>query len=126
MTEFETHLRTVPVREIPPHWRAGILAAAEGREETAQRGSLAGLWEIFRGLLWPHPAAWAVLAACWLVVTVLCFSGPRGPSLYVVTPPDLEPVRVAPESYVLHRQALEGMLKESWLSENLPRDRTRL
>jgi hypothetical protein len=126
MTEWETHLRSVPVRDVPPRWRAEILAAAERSEEPVRRGTLLALGDFFRGLLWPHPAAWASLAAGWLLAGVLCVSGPRGPSLYGVTPPDLEPVRVTPETYVLHRQALEGMLKESLLSENPPMDRTRL
>lgn len=125
MTEFENHLSQTPVREIPAHWRREILAAAETKPVVRS-------WPFrmpqfaFRNLLWPHPAAWAVLAACWLLVAVLCFSGPRGRSLYVVTPPDLEPVRVAPKSFVLHRQALELMLEEGRISEQESFDRNKL
>jgi hypothetical protein len=73
--EFEQHLRRQPAREIPPEWRTRILSAA-----SAERPGSLGFWQ--RGalrrelakLLWPHPVAWAGLAAVWMFIIALNFS----------------------------------------------------
>ena len=57
---FEERLRRVPLREVPPEWRRKILRTS--RPQEAARPSL------LRALLWPHPVAWAGLAAAWAVV----------------------------------------------------------
>jgi hypothetical protein len=63
--EFEEKLRRQPRREIPAHWREDILRPL--RATTA-----AHPW--WRQWLWPHPAAWASLAAMWVAVFALQFA----------------------------------------------------
>lgn len=72
---FEQHLRRQPPRRLPAEWRDEILAAARTAQAEAERAAgarprslalprLAG----WREWLWPSPAAWAGLAACWLAI----------------------------------------------------------
>src|SRR5688572_21520129 len=60
--KFEQKLRRQAPREIPRAWRAQIIAAAGARTEGVS-------W--WRQLLWPHPAAWAGLAAMWIAALAL-------------------------------------------------------
>lgn len=69
--EFENKLRSQPRREIPPEWRREIL----GPLRKSQDASVA--W--WRQLLWPHPAAWASLAAAWVAIVLLSFAGAPEP-----------------------------------------------
>jgi hypothetical protein len=72
--QFEKRLRGQPCRPVPPSWREEILRTARaaapgsparaGRQPASSSTVAAWLW----GLLWPHPRAWAGLAALWLVV----------------------------------------------------------
>jgi hypothetical protein len=67
--EFEQKLRSQAPREIPRAWRAQITATARARTEGVS-------W--WRQLLWPHPAAWAGLAAMWIAAFALqTASGPE-------------------------------------------------
>ena len=69
--EFENKLRGQPRREIPPEWRREILAPLRLRTEVPVS------W--WRQLLWPHPAAWASLAAAWVAIFALNLAGaPEG------------------------------------------------
>jgi hypothetical protein len=71
MNEFEQRLQRVPVKPLPAGWRAEILAAAAARPQVV-RGTWAGrLNATLHDLLWPHPQAWAGLAAAWLVILLL-------------------------------------------------------
>jgi len=65
--EFENKLRGQPRREIPPEWRREILAPLRRRPEAPVS------W--WRQLLWPHPAAWASLAAAWVAIFALNLAG---------------------------------------------------
>jgi hypothetical protein len=82
MNEFEQRLRQVPVKPIPGEWRAEILAAAEAKQPSLERGvHAASTWQaritaILCSLFWPHPRAWAGLAAVWVVIAILHFSQP--------------------------------------------------
>jgi len=75
MNEFEQRLRSVPVKPLPGDWRAEILATAEAIPAVPApppwRERLAGGW---RSLFWPHPRAWAGLAAVWVIIALLHFS----------------------------------------------------
>ena len=88
--DFETRLQRQPMRQIPGAWREQILSAArqasparhappvlrsstaEGGRTThhalASRSLLSTFNHQFSTLLWPHPTAWAGLAAAWLVI----------------------------------------------------------
>ncbi len=76
---FEQKLRRQPYREAPPRWREEILTGARlaATESSAARRPTSGL-SFFaacrRNLtnwLWPHPTAWAGLAAIWLLILIL-------------------------------------------------------
>jgi hypothetical protein len=106
MNEFEQRLRRVPMKPLPAGWRAEILAAVPARP-AAVRGSWAGrLNARLHDLLWPHPQAWAGLAAAWLVILLLQVSQRDG------TPARAEKyVPPSPEMLVELRQQ-EQMLVE--------------
>lgn len=126
MTDFENHLRRAAVRQIPPHWRDEILTTAEkSRPEPATSGIVA-FYLAVRGWLWPHPAVWAGLAACWIVTGFLCFSGPRGPTLYAVTPPGIRPLTVAPGQYAAYLKARDTLLAQPSSGEPEPFNRRKL
>jgi len=72
---FEQQLQGLPLRPVPPGWRNEILQAARDAQpatspashlqEEDSRVSPFPIWN-WRAWLWPHPAAWAGLAAVWL------------------------------------------------------------
>jgi hypothetical protein len=72
--QFENRLRCQTPRSVPPAWREEILRtahlAASSAPMPARRSvsspSIFASW--VWSLLWPHPWAWAGLAALWLVV----------------------------------------------------------
>jgi hypothetical protein len=74
--DFEKHLQRQPLRPVPAAWREEILSAA--RQASAPQPTphparrfrpsvLSTLNSQLSTFLWPHPAAWAGLAAIWLV-----------------------------------------------------------
>jgi len=75
--DFEQKLQRQPLRQVPAGWRADILAAcpASGIESRKQeRHWLSTLNSRLSTLLWPHPAAWAGLAAVWIFIFAVNFS----------------------------------------------------
>jgi hypothetical protein len=93
MNELEQKLSRQPVRRIPAEWRAEILAAAELPPRPAPRASfLSGLNQQLSMWLWPHPKAWAGLAAVWVLIFAVDFSARdrRQPVAEKSTPPSLE------------------------------------
>ena len=70
MNNFEQRLRQVPPKALPPAWRAEILAAAEKALPAPPNRPRVSPWKwtALRELFWPHPKAWAGLAAIWLVI----------------------------------------------------------
>jgi hypothetical protein len=66
-SDFEKRLQDQPMREIPSHWRAGILATAQTTPP----------W--WREWLWPCPRAWAGLAAAWGIILLLHVASPSEP-----------------------------------------------
>ena len=75
MNDLEQRLQRQSLKEIPPAWRAEILMAAT---QAAPRPAPAVSWITTKqqlvAVFWPHPKAWAGLAALWLVILVLHFS----------------------------------------------------
>lgn len=85
--ELEKQLREQPIRPIPAHWREEILRAVQlqagaeseagagrveslpGRMKAPSKGKESPTW--WRDLLWPHPVAWAGLAAAWVLIVGL-------------------------------------------------------
>ena len=75
--DFEKRLQRQPMRRVPSEWRANILSAArqaaslQHAPRTTHHASpslLSTLHHQLTTLLWPHPAAWAGLAAVWVVI----------------------------------------------------------
>ena len=83
--QFEQRLKRQPLHQIPAEWRREILSVAEKaqpkrrsltdslsqRERVGVRGNRPvlncfGSW--LRDLFWPHPVAWAGLAAIWIFI----------------------------------------------------------
>jgi hypothetical protein len=79
MDELEKKLQRQTPRKIPGEWRAEILnaALAATTSQCASRlphhGFLSTLRHQLAALLWPHPKAWAGLAAIWLAVLSMNF-----------------------------------------------------
>jgi hypothetical protein len=78
MDDFEQKLQRQPLRQIPGEWREEILRAADevGTARRAVRGRLgeASLPNWLSIILWPHPTAWAGLAAVWVFIFAVNFS----------------------------------------------------
>jgi len=78
MDQFERRLSRQPVRQVPAEWRGEILAEA-GRASRVKGRAQKGIWPsslVSRLLaaLWPHPVAWAGLAAVWIFIFAVDFS----------------------------------------------------
>ena len=77
LESFAQHLRAQPPRELPEHWRAEILAAAS---RTASPVIRPRRWHRAAGMLgawlWPHPAAYAGLAAVRALIVAMQLSTP--------------------------------------------------
>jgi hypothetical protein len=76
-SQFENRLRRQPVKPIPAEWREEILDAARNATVSiatprpTPHGLLATLRRYLSPLLRPQPAAWASLAAVWVVIITL-------------------------------------------------------
>ncbi len=79
LDDFEKRLQRQPVRQVPGEWREEILSAARqagspqppprnAQHAAPSRSLLSTLHHQLSALLWPHPAAWAGLAAAWVVI----------------------------------------------------------
>ncbi|HKW28479.1 MAG TPA: hypothetical protein VJT54_04025 [Verrucomicrobiae bacterium] len=76
--DFEQKLRRQPLRQVPAEWRAEILAAAS-RESGVESRTPKNFWSssVVRHLssvFWPHPVAWAGLAAIWIFILAINFT----------------------------------------------------
>jgi hypothetical protein len=88
MDDFEQKLQRQPLRQVPAEWREEILVAADvnrrqatscevGRGFTSaatRRSLLSTLNYQLSTLLWPHPTAWAGLAAVWILILAVDYS----------------------------------------------------
>jgi hypothetical protein len=76
MEQFESRLSRLPLRKIPGEWRGEILAAANFclSPPVTRRSFLSTFNHQLSTLLWPHPKAWAGLAAVWVFIFALNFS----------------------------------------------------
>jgi len=73
--QFEDRLHRQPLRPVPHEWRAEILAAAgSAARPTPHASFLATFNQQLASLFWPHPKAWAGLAAVWIFILAVNFS----------------------------------------------------
>ena len=86
---FEQRLRRQPLRQLPHEWRGEILSACSGDSAERRRSKflnagflpkaatpawLSALRQQLAAFFWPHPRAWAGLAAVWICILALNFS----------------------------------------------------
>lgn len=77
MDDFEQRLKQQSLRPIPAGWRTEILEAGRGsRVESREQEQLWLSTFVSRlsTVLWPHPKAWAGLAAVWIFIFAVHFS----------------------------------------------------
>jgi hypothetical protein len=75
--DFEQRLQRQPPRQVPAEWREEILAAAVTSRHPSRATRLAFLSSLnsqLSTILWPHPVAWAGLAAVWIFIFTLDLS----------------------------------------------------
>ena len=105
--QFKEKLARQHLRPIPPAWRAKILTTARAAASPCtvsppgRPSQLAIVRSVMAGWLWPHPRAWAGLAAVWLLVLGLDLAG-REPSRLEVA--GLEPAASAQVTVLLNEQ----------------------
>lgn len=108
MDDFEQRLRRQPLNPPPAEWRAEILSRARAAAASDRRTMSPGLLSRFRECLWPHPAAWASLAAIW----ILLFSVQRQTETAIQS--EMIALRAAPEevleAFAQRQQATERLL----------------
>jgi len=71
MDDFEQRLKRQPLRQLPADWRADILADGRGSKVEGrgrERFELSTFVSRLSIVFWPHPKAWAGLAAVWMVI----------------------------------------------------------
>jgi len=71
--DFEKRLQRQPLRPIPPEWRTEILQTAAARS-TRNPNPETRNPSLLSALFWPHPKAWAGLAAVWVLIFALRFA----------------------------------------------------
>jgi hypothetical protein len=78
--DFEQKFQRQTLRQVPAEWREEILTAAESagsarHSPPVTRPSwLSTLNAQLSTILWPHPVAWAGLAAVWILILAVDFS----------------------------------------------------
>ena len=75
--QFEARLKRQPLRQLPANWKGEILAAAKSAHPASRiprRSFLSTINSQLSTLLWPHPKAWAGLAAVWVAIVALNIS----------------------------------------------------
>ena len=78
--ELEQKLSRQPLRQVPPEWRADILTAAHGAQASrhpspvTRHSWLSTINSQLSTFFWPHPKAWAGLAAVWIFIFAVNFS----------------------------------------------------
>ena len=92
--DFEQKLQCQSLRQLPAEWRSEILDAATSRHSScATRHSFFPTFNLqLSTLFWPHPKAWAGLAAVWILIFAVDFSmrGTTPVMAEKAAPPSLE------------------------------------
>jgi hypothetical protein len=103
--QFERRLQRLAPAKLPPSWRDEILEAARATAASPRPSATAprlpaSLGSRLAAWLWPHPTAWAGLAALWLLIAGLNLAT-REPSRLAVSRPARPP---SPEMRELLKQ----------------------
>jgi hypothetical protein len=96
MNDLEAKLRSLTFREPPPGWRGSMVSV------TSEPG--------WRKWFAPHPAAWAALAAIWLVLALVSqtFERPSSSASNVAAKRNVDPLS-EPTLLAFHLRAAAGM-----------------
>ena len=92
--EFENILSRQPLRRAPAEWREEILAAARPSSFGSRPSRLSTLRAQLSAILWPHPKAWAGLAAIWVLTIALQYDA-RDPAQARPEPLRATPLQIA-------------------------------
>ena len=97
--DFESRLQRQSLRQLPSDWRRDILAAARETQAPVHPSRimhhswLSTLNSQLSTLFWPHPKAWAALAALWIFICILNVSmqesSPKTIALAVAPSPEV-------------------------------------
>jgi hypothetical protein len=75
--DFEKRLQRQPLRQLPSEWREQILQSAEPPRHSSsviRHSFFSTLNSKLSTVLWPHPKAWAGLAAAWVMIVAAHFA----------------------------------------------------
>jgi len=117
MSDLEHKLAALPLAEPPEALRIRVLAREAERSRQDRRG--------FAAWLWPHPMAWGAVAALWLVIFALNFSGPRGDALLASNHP-VKPVSAEELAQAANRLRERRILLARWQQDYFNLDRSKL
>jgi hypothetical protein len=129
MENFEQRLSRQPMRKIPGEWRARILVAADVNRREGVRAfrSATTIRLHLREFFWPHPKAWAGLAAIWIFIFAVNFSmRDKTPDVAEkVLPPSPEMVAELRQQKILFAELIgSGDAREAEPPKFFPRPRT--
>jgi len=113
-TPFEDRLSRVPRSGLPADLRAACRAQA--RAAAAPRPT-PPLWAALRSWFWPHPIAWACLAALWCLIFGLHWQAPVPIDTYAATGPSIP---LMPDPDVLQQLALQREARAEALRPSPP------
>jgi hypothetical protein len=109
MNEFEQKLSRQPLREIPGEWRVDIVVAADANRQKIRAVTSTAIIKLrLREIFWPAPAAWAGLAAIWILIFIVNFST-RDKTPFVaekVSPPSPEVIAELRQQKLLFAQLI--------------------
>lgn len=117
MSDLEHQLAALPLAEPPEALRTRVLAHAAEQSRKPRRSFAAGLW--------PHPPAWGAVAALWIVIAALNFSGPHGDALLASNHP-VKPLTTEELAQSAARLRERRMMLVRWQREYFNLDRSRL
>jgi len=112
-TPFEDRLARMPMTGLPPDLRAACLAEVRGSANLAN----SPLWAGLRQWFWPHPAAWAGLAALWCLILGLHWQAPVPVDVFASSGPSTP---LMPDPDVLQQLALQRQTRNEALRPSAP------
>ncbi|MBN8711837.1 MAG: hypothetical protein J0I10_20875 [Verrucomicrobia bacterium] len=117
MSDLEDQLAALPLADPPAALRTRVLAHAAEQSRKARHG--------FAAWLWPHPVAWGAVAALWIVIFALNFSGPRGDALLASNHP-IKPASAEELAQAANRLRERRILLARWQQDYFNLDRSKL
>lgn len=106
---FEDRLAALPRRQVPADWRDEILPAFPAPSPRLPVFS----WLALRPFFWPHPYAWATVAALWIAILALNFSGPRSDELYATSALRPSTTKTQIAAYLTHLRLQKLLLAQT-------------